>query len=96
MVDWRGMTPSRRSIEERPSDVETQRQNGDWEADTIIGMNHQQTIGSLIESKTRFTLTEKVERKTTRAVGQAMIGLLPLSKSGTYRHRGQRTRVRRA
>ncbi len=75
-ADRRGMIPNRRSIEERPAIVETRRRIGDWEADTIIGKNHQQAIVSLVERKTGFTLIEKVERKTSRAVGQAVIGLL--------------------
>ena len=45
---------------------------GDWEADTIIGKNHQQAIVSLVERKSGFTLIRKVERKTAHAVGQAV------------------------
>lgn len=75
-TDRRGTIPNRRSIEERPAVVETRQRIGDWEADTIIGMNHRQAIVSLVERKTGFTLIEKVERKTARAVSQAMVGLL--------------------
>ncbi len=49
---------------------------GDWEADTIIGIRHKQAIESLVERKSGFTLIQKVERKTSEAVSQAMMALL--------------------
>ncbi|MBM3273461.1 IS30 family transposase [Candidatus Kaiserbacteria bacterium] len=75
-ADRRGMIPNRRSIDDRPAIVETRHRVGDWEADTIIGKNHQQAIVSLVERKTGFTLIEKVERKTAQAVSEAMTRLL--------------------
>jgi IS30 family transposase len=75
-VDRRGTIPNRLSIEDRPAIVETRSRIGDWEADTVIGRNHRQAIVSLVERKSGFTLIRKVERKTSLAVSQAMIGLL--------------------
>jgi IS30 family transposase len=75
-VDRRGLIPNRQSIEERPAIVETRSRIGDWEADTVIGKNHRQALVSLVERKSGFTLIRKVERKTSLAVSQAMIGLL--------------------
>jgi IS30 family transposase len=78
--DRRGRMPGRRSIEERPQVVERRARFGDWEADTIIGRNHQQAILSLTERKSRLCLLKKVERNTALAIGQAICELLsPLS-----------------
>jgi IS30 family transposase len=75
-AERRGTIPNRLSIEDRPAIVETRSRIGDWEADTIIGKNHRQAIVSIVERKTGLTLIRKVERKTAKAVSQAMIRLL--------------------
>ena len=75
-TDKRGIIPHRRSIETRPAIVETRARIGDWEADTIIGRQHQQAIVSLVERKTGYTLIKKVTRKTAQKVGHAIIRLL--------------------
>ena len=49
---------------------------GDWELDTIIGKGHQQAIVSLTERKSRYTLIQKVERKTAQCVSNTIIHLL--------------------
>ena len=72
----RGTIPNRHFIEDRPAVVDARKRIGDWEADTIIGKNHRQAIVSIVERKTGLTLIHKVERKTAKEVGQAMIDLL--------------------
>lgn len=68
------------SIDERPEIVELKNRVGDWEFDTIIGKGHKQAIVSLTERKSRFTLIQKVTRKTAQSVAKAIIDLLsPLS-----------------
>jgi|SRR5205085_219068 len=74
--DRRGQLPNRKSIDERPAIVATKERLGDWEADTIIGKNHQQALVSLVERQSKLTLLAKVERHTEAAVKQAMINLL--------------------
>ncbi|MCA1850015.1 MAG: IS30 family transposase [Acidobacteria bacterium] len=74
--DRRGRMPNCRSIEERPRIVDRRRRIGDWEADTIIGRNHQQAIVSLTERKSKLCLLKRVERNTAEAVGQAICELL--------------------
>lgn len=81
--DRRGIIPNRVSIEQRPEIVETRNRIGDWEADTVIGRNHKQAIVSLVDRKSGFTLIRKVERKTSLAVGAAMIQLLTPLKDQT-------------
>ena len=72
----RGQLIDRISIDERPSIVESRSRIGDWELDTIIGKNHKQAIVSLTERKTRYTLIQKVKRKTAESVSNAIITLL--------------------
>lgn len=74
--DRRGRMPDCRSIEQRPQIVEQRKRVGDWEADTIIGHNHQQAILSLVERKSKLCLLKKVERNTAELVGQAIEELL--------------------
>jgi IS30 family transposase len=74
--DRRGQLPNRRSIDERPAVVEAKQRFGDWEADTIIGQNHQQAIVSLVERKSKLTRLVKVERNTSEAVGRALTAQL--------------------
>jgi len=72
----RGQLINRVSIDERPAIVDTRSRLGDWELDTIIGKGHQQAIVSLTERKSRFTLIQKVKRKTAQCVSDAIINLL--------------------
>ena len=74
--DRRGQLPERRSIDERPKIVDARQRLGDWEADTIIGRNHQQAIVSLVERKSKLTRLVKVERNTAEAVGRALTAQL--------------------
>jgi IS30 family transposase len=72
----RGQLIDRISIDERPAIVESRSRIGDWELDTIIGKNHKQALVSLTERKTRYTLIQKVKRKTADSVADAIIKLL--------------------
>jgi IS30 family transposase len=74
--DRRGQLPNRRSISQRPTVVEAKQRFGDWEADTIIGQNHQQAIVSLVERKSKLTRLVKVERNTAEAVERALTAQL--------------------
>ena len=79
--DRRGQLPNRRSIDERPAVVAERVRLGDWEADTIIGKNHQQAIVSLVERRSKLTRLAKVERNTEEAVKQAIVeSLKPLAE----------------
>ncbi len=76
----RGQLTGRISIDERPAVVDLRSRIGDWELDTIIGKGHKQAIVSLTERKSRFTLIQKVKRKTAKCVSDAIINLLaPIS-----------------
>jgi len=72
----RGQLIDRISIDERPAVVDLRSRIGDWELDTIIGKGHRQAIVSLTERKSRYTLIQKVKRKTAQCVSDAIINLL--------------------
>jgi len=72
----RGQLIDRISIDKRPAVVDLRSRIGDWELDTIIGKGHQQAIVSLTERKSRYTLIQKVKRKTAQCVSNAIINLL--------------------
>ncbi len=80
--DRRGQIPNRIFIDERPIIVDSRHRYGDWEVDTIIGRRHQQAIVSLAERKSRLALIQKVDRKTSQQVSQAVTELL-----GSVKHR---------
>ena len=73
----RGQLIDRINIDERPAVVELRSRIGDWELDTIIGKGHRQAIVSLTERKSCYTLIQKVKRKTSQCVSNAIIHLLP-------------------
>ena len=74
--DRRGQLRGCRSIEQRPKIVDRRNPIGDWEANIIIGQNHQQAILSRTERKSKLCLLKKVERNTAEAVERAMCELL--------------------
>lgn len=71
--DRRGQLPNRKSIDQRPAVVATKARLGDWEADTIIGKNHQQAIVSLVERRSKLTVLAKIERNTEAAVKHVLV-----------------------
>ena len=74
--DRRGKIPNRVSIEQRPEIVDLRERIGDWEADTIIGAGQKGAIVTLVERKSRFTMMDKVERRTADATEEAIVRML--------------------
>ena len=68
----RGQLPNRRSIAERPKIVDRKARRGDWEADTIIGRNHQAAIVSLVDRKSKLVRGAFVARNTAKLVGRVI------------------------
>lgn len=64
----RGHIPGRVDIKERPAIVEAKTRFGDWEADTIIGVNHRGAILSLVDRKSKYTLLVNLVDKTASEV----------------------------
>jgi len=71
--DRRGQIIGRRPISERPRRVESRRQIGHWELDTIIGKGQKQAIISMVERKSGYAVLAKVRRKTADRVSTAII-----------------------
>jgi IS30 family transposase len=82
--DRRGQLSNRVSIDKRPAIVDTRKRLGDWEVDTMIGKGRRGALVSLTERKSRLALLYKVERKTAKAVADAVIQLLSPLKELTH------------
>ena len=74
--DRRGKIPNRRSIEERPAIVDERSRIGDWEADLIVGKNHQGVVLTLTERNSRLTLLRSFPSKHANPITQGIIELL--------------------
>jgi len=75
-TDRRGRIPNRVSIEQRPASVESKHYYGDWEADLIVGANHQGAVLTLVERKSKHCLIYPLEGKRSDEVMVAMIVVL--------------------
>jgi len=62
------------SIEERPEDVDSRKQFGHWEIDTLIGARAKDdpVLLTLVERKTRFEIMLKIDQQDQLKVDQAM------------------------
>ena len=70
------LIPNRTDIEQRPAEVDTRESFGHWEGDTIIGADHRGAIVTLVERQTRYLCCRAVQRKTKRAVANAIIAMM--------------------
>ena len=79
--DRRGQMKNRVSIDLRPKVVEKKQRIGDWEGDTIIGMQQQKAIVTLVDRASRFTLMGRVATKHADIVSDIIVELLlPVKK----------------
>ncbi len=74
--DSRGKLAGKRPISERPAAVETRRQLGHWEIDTVMGTGSRDCIVSLVERKTGILLIGKLEDRTTATLNRRVIRLI--------------------
>ncbi len=78
--DSRGVLPGKRHISQRPAVVESRREFGHWEGDTVVGKDLHHCILTLVERQTGFAIIKKMDSRTapvaTRAAVSA-IGRLP-------------------
>lgn len=68
--------PNRVDIDERPVEANNRERVGDWEADTIMGKNHQGAIVTLDDRKSKLRLAAPLGGKKAINVKEAMIKLL--------------------
>lgn len=72
----RGFIKNRISIDERPQVVDDKSRIGDWEIDLVIGKGHSGALVTIVERKTSFTLSTRVDDKSAKTVTAATIDLL--------------------
>lgn len=80
--------PNRVDIDERPEAANQRARVGDWEADTIIGKQHQGAIVTLDDRKTKLRLAAPLSGKRAGVVSQVITALFkpiePWVKSITF------------
>lgn len=72
----RGCIKNRVSIDERPAIVDDKSRIGDWEIDLVIGKGHSGALVTIVERKTSFTVSTRIDSKSADAVTAATIDLL--------------------
>jgi transposase, IS30 family len=72
----RQLIPNRVGIEQRPAVVETNTQRGHWEADTVIGKDHDGVLLTLVERVTKYTLLVKLPTKEAVPLAKAAARVL--------------------
>jgi IS30 family transposase len=73
--------PNRVSIEERPKYIDKRKQAGHWERDSLISRANKVCLDVKIERKSRYTILDKLERKTADAVWLTLVtNLKPFPK----------------
>ncbi len=101
--DSRGRLSGKRPISERPASVETRRQPGHWEIDTVMGTGSKDCIVSLVERKTGRLLIGKLKDRTTASLNRRVIRLITrhegafetiTADNGTEFHNYQRIEAR--
>lgn len=61
-IQWKYQIGERRMIDDRPKEIETRENIGDWEWDTIIGKAHKWAILTLVERKSWYLMAYKLEQ----------------------------------
>jgi transposase, IS30 family len=74
--DSRGRLSGKRLIAERPQEVETRRQTGHWEIDTVMGAGSTHCIVTLVERKTGLVMIGKLADRTTESLNRRVIHLI--------------------
>ena len=72
----RSRIPNRVGIEHRPAVVATNTERGHWEADTVIGKDHDGVLLTLVERVTKYTLIVKLPTKEAKPLAKAAIRVL--------------------
>ena len=72
----RGFIKNRVSIDVRPKIVDDKSRIGDWEIDLVIGKGHSGALLTIVERKTSFTVSTRINDKSASTVTAATITLL--------------------
>jgi IS30 family transposase len=79
----RGQIPGKRSIDERPKEIDERTRLGDWEGDTVVGEGHRGVILTCVDRASRYLIARTVEACATEPVAQQLqqtIGRRPAEK----------------
>ncbi len=77
----RGLIPGRIGIEQRPEIVNAKERVGDFEGDTIVGVNHKGAIVSLVDRVTKITRLELIQKANADETHEAIVrALTPIKK----------------
>jgi IS30 family transposase len=68
--------PNRVDIAERPAVVDEKLRIGDWEGDTVISHGSRCALMTLVDRHSKFLVTKKVGRKTSKNISWAIINRL--------------------
>ena len=74
--ETRGQLSHRKSIHDRPIEIEHRTRFGDLEIDTIVGKKHQQSLVSIVDRKTGYLWLKKCSTRKAEDICQATISLL--------------------
>ena len=69
----RHLIPNRVGIEHRPAIVDLKGRIGDWEGDTLADASHTNAVLTIAERRTMYIVIEKVPRRTTEHVCNAIV-----------------------
>jgi IS30 family transposase len=81
-----GQIPDKRPICERPKSVDSRKDIGHWEGDTVVGKSHGSFVTTHVERKSRYLLIGKVNDKTADSVNattRQLFRKIPKSKRKT-------------
>jgi IS30 family transposase len=71
----RGFIKNRISIDERPQVVNNKSIRGDWDIALVIGKGHSGALVTIVERKTRFTVSSRVDDTSAKTVTATTIAL---------------------
>jgi IS30 family transposase len=71
-----GFIKNRISIDERPEVVDDKSRVGDWKIDLFIGKGHSGALVTIVERKTSFTVSAKIDDKPAKTETATTITLL--------------------
>jgi IS30 family transposase len=74
--DSRGRLAGKRMIADRPAIVETRRELGHWEVDTVVGVGAPDCVATLVERKTGFTMLGKLRNRTSQGMTRRLRRLI--------------------
>jgi IS30 family transposase len=74
--DKRGRVAGKRHISERPTAVESRREIGHWEMDTVVGKGGKHCVVTLVERVTGCVLIGKLRQRTVAALNRRLLEMI--------------------